>query len=472
MSFRRALGPFDATMVVIGGIIGAGIFINPYIVAQRLPSGWWILAAWIAGGALALAGALSFAELGSLLPQAGGQYVYLRDAFHPLAGFLYGWALLLMIEGGAIAAVAITFAEYTLRFLGRAADGTALPLAVAAIVVVAAVNYFGVVPGSRLLNVLVVLKVAALAVLIGVGLLLPVPGGDGAAVEPGGEVPGLGQEAGQDEGSPVRAEAATEASPAQPAGEAGWLLVAFGAALVPVMFSYGGWQNANYVAEEVREPQRNLPRSLVAGTAVVVVVYVLVNAVYLRALGAADLAATMTPAADAVDRLLGVAGDRAIAAVIALSTFGFLDLTMLAPTRVYYAMAADGTFFSGVARLHPRYRTPSLAIVLQSAWAILLALTGTYAGLVDTVVFADWIFFGLAVASVFVFRRRIPLERRPPGTFRAPGYPLVPGLFVAAAALIVASVVWANPLRAAAGTALLATGVPAFWVWSRVRGTG
>ena len=442
--FERALGPFDATMVVVGGIIGAGIFINPYIVAQRLPSEGWVLAAWAAGGAIALAGALAYAELGSLFPKAGGQYVYLRDAYHPLVGFLYGWALLLLIECGAIAAVAITFAEYALRLVGRE-NASALPLAIAAIVVVSAINYLGVKPGSRVLNVFVVLKVAALAVLIGAGFLIA-PAVPDAGAGPAGGTAGAGDAL---------------------AGGAAALPVLFGAALVPILFSYGGWQNANYVAEEIDDPRRNLPRSLLAGTLLVAAIYVLVNIVYLRALGLEGLAATRTPASDAAGRLLGPGGDRFVAAAIAISTFGFLDLAVLAPTRVYYAMAADGLFFRGVARLHPRFRTPSLAIVLQAAWASALALTGTYAALVDTVVFADWIFFGLTVASVLVFRRRVPLRSRLAGGFRMPLYPMLPILFAVVSAGVVASVVASNPARSAVGAALLLAGVPAFLYWKR-----
>lgn len=435
--FKRALGPFDATMVVVGGMIGAGIFMNPYIVAQRLPSEGWVLAAWAAGGAIALAGALAYAELGALFPRAGGPYVYLREAYHPVVGFLYGWALLLLIECGAIAAVAITFAEYALRLVGRP-GAPAVPLAIAAIVVVSAINYLGVKPGSRVLNVFVVLKVAALAVLIGAGFLLSPAGPEVTA-------------------------AATAAAP-RPSGP---LLVLFGAALVPILFAYGGWQNANYVAEEIEDPRRNLPRSLLAGTLLVAAVYVLVNVVYLRALGLDGLAATRTPASDSAARFLGPAGDRFIAAAIAVSTFGFLDLAVLAPTRVYYAMAADGLFFRGVARLHPRFRTPSLAIGLQAAWSIALALTGTYAALVDTVVFADWIFFGLTVGSVLVFRRRIPLASRSPGGFRAPLHPVLPILFAVVSAGVVASVVASNPARSAVGAGLLLAGIPAFLYWRR-----
>ena len=384
MAFRRVLRPFDATMVVIGGIIGSGIFINPRLVAQSLDSSVLVLAAWAVGGLVALCGAFAYAELGSRFPRAGGQYVYLKDAWHPLAGFLYVWALLLIIETGAMAAVAIIFAEYLLRFLGRDASLT-LPLAIAALVIVSAINYAGVKPGSRVLNVFVVLKVAALAVLIGIGILLP----SGAANWIGD----------------VRlTELRTGTGPA----------IAFGAALIPILFAYGGWQNANYIAEEIDEPERNLPRSLIIGVIVVVIVYVLVNVAYLRLLGLEGLAATATPAADAAARALGPAGDKFVAAAIAISTFGFLDLAVLAPTRVYYAAAADGYLPSALARLHPRYGTPTLAITVQAIWAILLVLTGTYGDLLNSVVFADWIFFGLTVAALFVWRARGRGTTEPP----------------------------------------------------------
>ena len=437
MTFKRALGPFDATMVVIGGIIGSGIFINPYIVAGRLDSTALVLTAWAAGGAIALAGALSYAELGALFPRVGGQYVYLRDAYHPLAGFLYGWALLWLIESGAIAAVAIAFANYALRLVGRG-DASPAPLAIAALLLLSAVNYVGVKPGSRLLNVLVVLKVAALAALIVFGAFAPAHTGWWTTTRP-------------TSGSPMTT------------------IVAFGAALVPILFAYGGWQNANYVAEEIENPRRNLPLSIIAGTVAVVAIYVLVNIVYLRAMGLQGLADTTTPAADAAQRMFGPLGDRFVTAAIAVSTFGFLDLAILAPTRVYYAMAADGLFFPALATLHPTYRTPGFAIVLQTAWSCILALSGTYGQLLNYVVFADWIFFGLTVSTVLVFRRLYPLNERPEGSFRAPGHPVVPVLFVLTAAAVVLSVVWADPGSALRGALLLAAGIPVFYWFSRTR---
>ena len=436
--FKRALGPFDAVMIVIGGIIGSGIFINPFIVAQRLDSSALVIGAWVAGAAIALIGALCYAELGAMSPAAGGQYVYLRDAYHPLVAFLYGWALLFMIESGAMAAVAMTFAEYAVRLVSDQPQGSALVgqggirvIAIGAIVFLSLINYLGVVPGSRLLNVFVVLKIAALAVLIGAGLWFS----------------GI-----------------VDASQQQPAATGEGSLAAFGAALIPIVFAYGGWQNANYVAEEIRDPRRVLPLSLLVGTAIVALVYVTINLAYLKALGLGGLAATTTPASDSARLLFGAAGDRFVTAAIAISTFGFLNLCVLAPTRVYYAMAADGAFFPQVARLHPTYQTPSLAIVLQSTWAVALTLTGTYGQLLDYVVFADWIFFGLTVGSVFVFRRTRPGAPRP---FRAWGYPLTPALFVLAAVAIVLSVIRVSPLQTAIGAALMAAGVPAFYYWKR-----
>ncbi len=436
MPFRRALNTFDATMVVVGGIIGSGIFILPSVVAQRLPSAGLVLAAWLVGGAIALAGALAFAELASLFPKAGGEYVYLREAYHPLVAFLFGWASLLMIQGGGLGAVAITFSQYALRLIGR--DFSAAAGAAIAIAVVAAVNIVGVKPGSRLLNVLVILKLAALAVLIGGGLLL---GRASAAPPPALEAPTAF-------GSPI---------------------LAFGAALVPILFAYGGWQSVNLLAEETTEPRRTLPRALMAGTAIVITVYLLANVVYLTVLSREGLAATQTPAADAVRRILGPGGDRLISAAIAVSAFGFLDLTLLAQTRIYYAMGADGSFIPALGRLHPRFKTPVLAIVLQALWGILLVLTGTYGELVDSVVFGDWIFFGLTVAAVFRFRARFPAERRDAASFRLPGHPVVPAMFVAAALLVVASAIRTNPKRSAIGAALLAAGVPVYVYFARKR---
>jgi APA family basic amino acid/polyamine antiporter len=412
-------------MLVIGGIIGSGIFINPYLVARQLDSPALVLVAWATGGLVALAGAFAYAELAQRLPRAGGQYVYLGAAWHPLVGFLYGWALLFMIETGAMAAVAITFSQYALRLTG-AVDLSPKLVAVATIAVLSFVNYLGVTPGSRVLNVFVLLKVGALGVLICFAWFAP--------------------------GAPDWMSRARVSD--TPSG-----LLAFGAALIPILFAYGGWQQANYVAEEIRDPQRLLPRSLILGTLVVVAIYLLVNVAYLRTLGLEGLAATMTPAADAAGRWFGDRGERFVAAAIAISTFGFLDLCVLAPTRVYYAMANDGAFFPALARLHPRFQTPAAAIVTQSTWAIALVLTGRYGDLLNTVVFADWIFFGLTVAGLFRLRARLGATNG----FRTPGYPWLPAAFVLVAIAVVFSVIRQAPARSAAGFGLLLVGIPVYY---------
>jgi APA family basic amino acid/polyamine antiporter len=438
VAFRRALGTFDATMLVVGGIIGAGIFVNPYLVAQRLPSPGPILWIWIAGGAIALAGALAFAELASLYPMAGGEYAYLREAYHPLVAFLFGWASFLMIQGGGIAAVSIAFSEHTLRFAGRP-GANPMPLAIAAILATAIVNVLGVKPGSRVLNGLVLIKIVSLAALILGGIWIAP------------KLPPLSLPA--------------TAGPRPPAS-----LFAFAAALVPILFSYGGWQNANTVAEEMRSPEKSLPRALVIGTLLVVVIYAAVNVVYLMTLGRDGLAATVTPAASAVRRLFGPGADAWITAAIAVSTLGFVHMSFLGPTRISYAMARDGVFFRSLGELHPRFGTPHRSILLQAFWCVVLVLTGTYGGLIDSVVFADWIFFGLAVVAVIPLRRRVPPASRAPGAFLTPAMPWLPALFSLAAAFAVAGAAWSNPIRSGIGALMLLAGVPVYYAWRGAAG--
>jgi APA family basic amino acid/polyamine antiporter len=435
---------------VVGGIIGSGIFVGPAVVAQRVQTEGLTITAWVLGGVIALAGALCFAELGSRRPQAGGSYVYLRDAFGPLPAFLYGWMLLLAISTGATAAVAVTFARYFLPLVGLPAAAET-GVAVAAIVVLSAVNYVGVRTASITQNVFTVLKLAALAVVIVVGLSAAFPA----------HVPTM----------PLSNVPSSRLSNSAP--------IALGAALVPVLFAYGGWQQTNFIAEEILEPERRLPVALLVGTGIVVLVYVLANVSYLRGLGVDGLAASQAPAAAVMERALGAPGRTLVAAGIAVSTFGFLNLVILVTPRVYQAMAADGLFFARLARLHPTHRTPTGAIVFQGAWATGLALTGTYAQLLDYVVFADWIFFGLTAATLFAYRAR---ERRrgaasrgdveqnpatPGGSFRTPGYPWVPAFFVLAALYVVASSIGANAKNAALGTGLLLLGVPVYSWWQR-----
>jgi APA family basic amino acid/polyamine antiporter len=428
--YRRSLGLFDATMLVIGGIVGAGIFLNPAVVAQRVPSAGMAFLAWTIGGGIALVGALCFAELGARRPLAGGGYVYLRDAFGHLPAFLYGWTQLLVINSGGIAAVAYTFATYTVALGGGGSEAVTTGIAVTTIALLSLINYFGVRPGAVVQNVFTVLKLAALGGLVAAGLLL-----------------GSGSSAGA-------APATTSSIPA--------LVTAIGAALIPVLFAYGGWQSTNFVAEELRDAERTLPRALIMGVATVVAVYLLVNVVYLRTLGLDGLAVSSAPASDVMARLLGRTGSVAITVGIVISTFGFLNLAVLASPRMYQAMAADGVFFGAAARLHPRHRVPAVALAIQAVWAILLLSSKTYGQLLDYVVFGDWIFFGLVVATVFVYRRREP-DR--PVRFRTPGYPVLPLLFVGAAVFTVLSTVVADLRNAVLGGALILLGIPVFFAW-------
>lgn len=432
--YARRLGPFSATMLVVGGIIGSGIFLNPAIVAQRVGSAELTLAAWALGAVVALLGAFIFAELAARAPAAGGGYVYLRDAFGALPAFLYGWALLLAIASGAIAAVAATFARYASAGLGLS-PAVHTPLAVAAIVLLTIVNIVGVRPGAVTQNVFTILKLLALGAVVVAGLVW-----SGA-------------------GSPA---AAPGEMPPSPGAAPGGIIVAMGTALVPVLFSYGGWQQTNFVAEEIVNPRRNLPRALVLGVAIVAAAYLLANLAYLRVLGPDGLARSTAPAADVLATRFGTAGRIAITAGIAASTFGFLNLVILVTPRVYQAMARDGLFFRRLAALHPRWHTPVAAIVLQGAWAIILLLSGSYGQLLDWVTFADWIFFGATAATLFVYRRS-PVA----APFRTRLHPLGTIVFIAAAAYVVWGSIVSNPGNAARGTFVLALGVPAWWYWRR-----
>jgi APA family basic amino acid/polyamine antiporter len=437
VSYARRLGIFSGTMAVIGGIIGSGIFLNPAIVAARVRTVPLTLLAWGLGGVVALLGAFIYGELAARLPRVGGGYAYLRDTFGPLPAFLYAWGLLLIIATGAIAAVAFTFASY-FTALFSLPDPLRPVLAAGAIVLLSVVNVVGVRPAAWTQNVLTLLKLAALVVLIGAGLLLPV-----SAVAP----------------HPM----ATALRP--PAGFAE-VALALATAFVPVLFAYGGWQQTNFIADELIEPERNLPRALVLGVCAVVLVYLLANLAYLRALGVTGLGLSAAPAADTMTAVLGPRGRAFISAGIVASTFGYLNLVIMVSPRVYQAMAADGLFFEGFARLHPRFRTPVTAIIAQGVWVILLLATGSYGELLDYVTFADWIFFGLTAGALIVYRRREGAGPAGPG-FRLPGYPWTVLLFIVASLYVVAGSVRSNPGNALLGTLLLGSGVPVYLFWSR-----
>ena len=435
-ALRRELRLFSATMIVVGGIIGGGIFFTPSEVARALPSAEWIFAIWALGGVVALAGALTYAELGAMLPGAGGAYVYIREAFGELPAFLYGWMLLAIIAAGADAAVALAFARYLGELTDIGVAGGPLPVAAGTIAVLTATNYLGIKPGAAVQNALTLAKIGALALLIAGGL---VAWGRLSGAAP----PSAGQPA---------------AVPPLAAGLA--------AAFVPVLFSVGGWQQVNMVASEIRDPERRLPRALFLGIAIVLVCYLGVNAVYLLALGRDGLAASTAVAADTATRIFGPRGATMVTVAAMLSILGIVNVVLLATPRVFFAMARDGVFFRSAAMIHPRFGTPHISILLMGGWAVaLLVLSrGDIGQLLSGVVFADWIFFGLGAASVFALRRARPTATRP---YRVWGYPVIPGFFVLAAVVAVASALWQQPRASGFGMLLLAVGVALFYVARR-----
>ena len=429
----RRLGLFDATMIVMGGIIGSGIFMNPAIVARQVTTNVLILGAWLIGGLFALAAAFIWAELASVRPDVGGQYAYLREAFHPLVAFVYGWVLLLVIQTGGMAAVAVTFAQYFVQLTHVPIRYPHLAAIVLAILTI--INCFGVRAGGTVQNVLMVLKIAAILGLVACGFLL---------------------------GDAVSTNDALSTSNAS--------LQAFGLALVPVIFSYGGWQTATFVAGEIKEPRKNLPRGLIIGVIAVVLLYVAANVVYLSVLGARGLAASNAPASDAMRTVLGDFGAQAIAAAIAISTVGFLSQSMLTAPRVYFAMANDRLFFSSVGRVHPRTRAPIVAIALQGMLAIVLALLGTYESILNYVVSVDVIFFGLTACCIFVFRRRLAQAIDGEGLIRVPGHPITTIVFIAVCWSVAINMVYRNPADTLIGVAIMLAGIPAYWFWKWRRG--
>jgi APA family basic amino acid/polyamine antiporter len=432
----RRLGLFDITMIVMGGIIGSGIFINPYVVAQQVPSAILILAAWAFGGLIALAGAFIYAELSSQTTLSGGQYVYLREAFHPALAFIYGWSLLLVIQSGGMAAVAVTFAKYLCSMAGTSSsDTTAAIIAAIVLAFLTIINCLGVRAGSTTQNVFMILKLIAIMTLVVCGLTISRPTSSGEIAR------------------------STSLPSTMP------LLFAFGAALIPVVFAYGGWQTACFVAGEVREPRKNLPRGLLLGVLGVIAVYLSVNFVCVRALGPQGLAATKTPASAVMRLALGETGARIIAAGIAVSTIGFLSQSMLTAPRVYFAMAEDGLFFGSLARLN-HARVPAFAIALQGAAAVVIAFSGRYEQILNYVISVDVVFFAFTAACIFVFRHRSQTQApHNTDTFRVPGHPFTTIFFICACSAVVLSTIFRYPHNSFVGLGIMLTGLPVYFLW-------
>jgi APA family basic amino acid/polyamine antiporter len=436
----RRLGLFDATMIVMGGIIGAGIFTNPYVVAQQVHTPLLILGAWAVGGVIALVGAFIYAELSSQSSESGGQYVYLRDALHPLVAFGYGWSLLLVIQTGGMAAVALIFANHVFELVGvQVTDLRAALLGSAALALLTIINCIGVRAGSVTQNVFMILKLIAITALVAFGLTVSGPAQGAVLPNSAGSSMTIWQS-----------------------------LIAFGAALIPAQFAYGGWQTACFVAGEVREPRRNLPRGLLFGVLGVIVVYLSVNYVCVHALGAQGLAQTKTPASAVMRLALGERGGRFLAAGIAISTIGFLSQSMLTAPRVYFAMAEDGLFFKQLAWVN-RARVPAVAIALQGALAIVIALVASrFEQILNYVVSVDVVFFALTAVCVFVFRARNRGKARV-DFFRIPGHPFTTLFFIAACCVITFSVVYKEPMNTAISLGIMLAGLPAYFVWAWLR---
>lgn len=433
---RRQLGLFDATMIVMGGIVGAGIFANPSEVAHRVHTPFLILGVWVVGGLIAMCGAFIWAELATRLPAAeGGQYVYLREAYHPAVAFIYGWGLLLVTQTGGMAAVSVIFASYFRGLTGAAWNESVI--AAVALLTLTGVNCFGARAGSNVQSALMLLKIGAIAALVIIGFAV---------------------------GHPATARLQSGALLGQPASFG--LLKSIGAAMVPIAFAYGGWQTATFVAGEMRDARRDLSRGLLIGVGGVVALYLAVNLACLRVLGPAGLDATITPASDLMRIAFGERGAQWIALAITISTLGFLSQSMLTAPRVYYAMARDGLFFKSVGKLSGKSGAPVVAIILQGVAAIIIALSGTYGEILNFEVSVDFIFFGMTAASLFILRRRSTGSDTV--TYRVPGHPFTTMLFVLSCTGIVVSAVIASPRNSAIALGIMLAGLPVYYFWSKL----
>ena len=449
----RQLGLFDSSMVMVGIVIGSGIFLTTGIMAKSIPSGGLILLAWLVGGLLTLAGALTYAELGAAMPEAGGQYVYLREAYGPMAGFLFGWILFLVYMTGGIAALALAFAEYIGYFFPYLGTNHIIvtldiPLlkgslhyslsagqmiGVSVIILLSIVNFIGVGLGKSIQNVFTVIKIGTIAAIIILGFAI---------------------------GKGTPPELAMD-----PAGMSfGSIIIGFGVALVAVAWAFDGWNNVNFVAGEIKNPRRNLPLALILGTLGITFLYVLINYIYLYALPMQETIGVVRIAEKATGALFGSSTGTLISALVIVSVFGSLNGSILVGPRVYYAMAKDGLFFQKVAHVHPRFRTPGFSILIQAVWASLLTLLGTFEQIFTFAMFIAIAFWIAATAAVFTLRKKRPDLPRPYKTW---GYPVVPAIFIIASTGILLNTLIEKPVEALAGILLTALGIPAYFYWKQ-----
>ncbi len=435
-SASRTLGLFDAAMISSGAMIGSGIFMNSAESAKFLRTSSQLLLVWMIGGLVAFLGALCFAELGAMFPQSGGQVVYLDRAFSPWLGFLFGWTLFSTIQTGAIAAVSYTCARFISTFLPMKDIWIGI-LAAGIIWSLSIVNFLGIRPGSLVQNISTTLKILALLALIVVGVLWF-------------KAPRL------------------NLGPLFPDGLDLKVLSALGLALMPALFSYGGWQNLNFVAGEVKNPARTMPLAIISGVSLVIAVYVLSNVVYVKALPLEGIAGSTKLASDSFQAMVGPWGARFVSLAIIISTFGITNVFILTGARVYQAMARSGNFLPLAAELHPRFGTPYVSIFFQSVWASCLLLTNTYGQLLQYVTFGDWIFFGLTALALIILRKKMPGAPRP---YRAWGYPLVPLLFFLISAAVVVNIFISSFVKSLIGSAIILAGLP-FYHFTPKKGSG
>jgi APA family basic amino acid/polyamine antiporter len=430
-TLRRTLGSRDLTLLVIGNVIGSGIFIVPPAVLNQAGSVPLALSAWLVGGVLSLAGALAYGELGAMDQSSGGLYAYIRDAYGRFPAFLYGWTLFFVIGSGTVATLVVAAAAYMGQFAALTALDRKL-IAIALIVIMSAISVRSTRQSASVQNWSTGIKVGAILVMSAILLVLGKGAGPGA--------------------TPFVAP--TAASP----------VAAMGLAMIAVLWAYEGWQYVTFVAGEAVEPQRTLPRAIAIGTAALVAIYMLANVAYLVALGPAGVAASERVAGDATAAVLGPWAATAIAVAIVISMYSAAHATVITVPRVYFSMARDRAFFSKLAEVHPRYGTPAFAIIASSVWTAVLAWTGTFEQLLTYVVFVGWIFYGLGAAAVIVLRFKRPAAPRP---FKVPGYPLTPLLFVLAAAALVGNTIVSQPMQAAIGLGVVLVGSPAYLIWAK-----
>jgi APA family basic amino acid/polyamine antiporter len=430
-TLKRTIGSRDLTLLVIGNVIGSGIFLVPSAVMRQSGESVPIaMSVWLIGGLLSLMGALSYAELGSMDPGSGGLYSYVRDAFGAFPAFLYGWTLFFVIGAGTIAALAVAAAQYMTEFAPMSTLQKNI-VAITLIVIMAVINVRGTKGSTSVQNATTAIKVLAILVM---GAFLIFLGDNFSAAVTTADVTNVS-------------------------------VPSVGLSIIGVLWAFEGWQYVTFVAGETRDPQRTLPKALILGTVLLIVIYMIANFAYVAALGTSRMAASDRVASEAVAQVLGPAAGKAIALAIIVSMYSAAHATVITAPRVYFAMARDGVFFKKLTEVHPTYGTPAIAIIASCVWAAVLAASGTFDQLLTYVVFIGWIFYALGAAAVIALRIKRPNADRP---FRVPGYPVTPVLFVLAAAAIVGNTVYAAPLESAIGIGMVLLGAPAYWVWRRI----